>query len=121
MKIAKKIITVLFFVIIALLVFGGIVMALWNWLIPELFNGPQLNFWQALGILALARILTGGMGSGRNKHRSGSCGPFKGKNPMKDSFFSNKEARSSFQEKMKECFENQSENTEAAGNTDNEN
>ena len=39
---------------------GTIVMHLWNWLLPELFGWPQLGFWQALGFLALCRILFGG-------------------------------------------------------------
>ncbi|HNV28924.1 MAG TPA: hypothetical protein PKJ83_07305, partial [Cyclobacteriaceae bacterium] len=38
--------------------FGIIIgtMYLWNWLVPELFNGPVLNFWQILGLLALSKI-----------------------------------------------------------------
>ena len=44
-----------------LLLFGTVVMMLWNWLIPGIFAGPEITFWQALGILLLARILTGGM------------------------------------------------------------
>ena len=39
---------------------GFIVMHLWNWLLPELFGWPQIGFWQALGLLALCRILFGG-------------------------------------------------------------
>lgn len=41
---------------------GTIVKLLWNWLMPELFGWPQLSFWQALGLLALCRILFGGIG-----------------------------------------------------------
>ncbi len=49
---------------------GLAIMTLWNWLIPELFNGNMINYWQALGILALARLLTGfGCGTGRWKHK----------------------------------------------------
>ena len=40
-------------------IIGLAVMELWNWLIPELFNGSMINYWQALGILALSRLLTG--------------------------------------------------------------
>lgn len=58
--------------ILAFLVFVtigvGIVMLLWNWLLPRLFGWPEITFWQALGILALCRILFGGLGL----HRSGS-------------------------------------------------
>ena len=26
-------------------------MSLWNWLVPVLFNGPAISFWQTLGLL----------------------------------------------------------------------
>ncbi|MGD9902226.1 MAG: hypothetical protein AB7U83_02055 [Vicinamibacterales bacterium] len=38
---------------------GFVVQWLWNALVPELFGGPALTFWQALGLLALSRILFG--------------------------------------------------------------
>jgi len=41
---------------------GEIVRQLWNWLLPPLFGWRQITFWQALGILALCRILFGGFG-----------------------------------------------------------
>jgi hypothetical protein len=42
---------------------GAVVQALWNWLLPSLFGWPRLGFWQALGLLALCRILFGGFGA----------------------------------------------------------
>ena len=47
-------------VAIVLAVMSFIAMNLWNWLVPALFTGPQINFWQALGLLALSRLLFGG-------------------------------------------------------------
>ena len=41
---------------------GELVMHLWNWLAPALFGWRQVTFWQALGLLALCRILFGGTG-----------------------------------------------------------
>src|SRR5437763_10500601 len=41
---------------------GEIVLQLWNWLLPSLFGFRQITFWQALGLLALCRILFGGFG-----------------------------------------------------------
>ena len=41
---------------------GEVVMQLWNWLLPMLFGWRQITFWQALGLLALCRILFGGFG-----------------------------------------------------------
>lgn len=50
---------------------GEIVRLLWNWILPPLFGWPQLSFWQALGLLALCRILFGGFGM-HGGSRSGS-------------------------------------------------
>lgn len=60
-------------VLIALfIVVGGeAVLHLWNWLLPALFGWPQITFWQAIGLLALSRILFGGFGRG-GCHRSNS-------------------------------------------------
>jgi len=41
---------------------GEVVRLLWNWLLPPLFGWSQITFWQALGLLALCRILFGGLG-----------------------------------------------------------
>ena len=51
---------------------GQIVKLLWNWLVPSLFGLSALTFWQALGLLALCRILFGGSGvmGGRSHRRS---------------------------------------------------
>lgn len=49
---------------------GTVVMLLWNWLAPELFGLRLVTFWQALGLLALCRILFGGFGLGSGSHRS---------------------------------------------------
>jgi hypothetical protein len=49
---------------------GELVRQLWNWLMPPLFGWRQITFWQALGLLALCRILFGGFGShGRSNVR----------------------------------------------------
>ncbi len=49
---------------------GAVVQQLWNWLLPPLFGWRALTFWQALGLLALCRILFGGLG-GRGAGRFG--------------------------------------------------
>jgi hypothetical protein len=49
---------------------GTAVQLLWNWLMPAMFGWRELTFWQALGLLALCRILFGGFGGPRGKrHR----------------------------------------------------
>jgi hypothetical protein len=50
---------------------GEVVMLLWNWLAPTLFGLREITFWQAIGLLALCRILFGGFGLGGGGHRSG--------------------------------------------------
>jgi hypothetical protein len=45
--------------------FGAVVMLLWNWLMPAIFGLVCISIWQALGLLALARILFSGIGAGR--------------------------------------------------------
>lgn len=56
--------------ILAIAIFGFVVMSLWNWLVPALFAGKAITFWQALGVLVLSRILVGGFhGRGRFVHK----------------------------------------------------
>ena len=57
----------LFWFLVMITILTAAVMLLWNWLIPELFGGKMINYWQALGILVLARILTG-MGKASTAH-----------------------------------------------------
>lgn len=76
---------IVFFVLlgigIAFLV-GYIVMRLWNWLMPELFDLPLISYWQAVGVLVLAKIIFGfGGGDGprsrnktKNRSKVGRCG-----------------------------------------------
>ena len=53
---------------VILMVFG--VQALWNWLIPELFNGPVLTYWQTVGLFILSKILLTGVAPGsRHNHK----------------------------------------------------
>ena len=43
---------------------------LWNWLLPDIFGLRRVTFWEALGLLALCRILFGGFGKGGSHGRS---------------------------------------------------
>lgn len=54
--------------LIAVLIVGLVTMLLWNALIPELFNGPEITYLQALGLLLLSKILFSGLG---RKHAGG--------------------------------------------------
>jgi hypothetical protein len=48
--------------VVIIAVLGLVVMSLWNALLPALIGVKSIGFWQALGLLALCRILFGGLG-----------------------------------------------------------
>jgi hypothetical protein len=63
MKFMNKGLTIVKWTVVCVLfvfLFGYITQVLWNWLVPVLFNGPYISFWQALGLLVLSKILFGG-------------------------------------------------------------
>ncbi len=61
---AFKVIKIAAAVAIFFILAGLVTMNLWNWLVPLLFKGPIVTFWQAIGLLALSKILFGGFGRG---------------------------------------------------------
>ena len=56
-------------ILLVVFIGGEIVKLLWNWLLPPLFGWHELTFWQALGLLALCRILFGHHGVSRSSMR----------------------------------------------------
>jgi hypothetical protein len=52
------------FIILAVFV----TMSLWNTLIPSLFHGPVLTFWQTAGLFILSKILLTGVSPGSHHH-----------------------------------------------------
>lgn len=62
----------IFKLVLILAITSAVVMLLWNALIPALFSGPVLSYWQSAGLLVLAKILFGSMGHGfgRRHHHS---------------------------------------------------
>jgi hypothetical protein len=52
--------------------FSAAVLLLWNALLPPIFGIAAINFWQALGLLALCRILFGSFGGFGGKHWMGA-------------------------------------------------
>ena len=55
-----RILKFILFAIAAAAVMSFVVMSLWNWLVPALFGGRTIGYWQALGVLILSKILFGG-------------------------------------------------------------
>jgi hypothetical protein len=65
----------LFIGFVVFIVFGGIaVQLLWNWLVPDIFDLRRITFLEALGLLALCRILFGGFGKGGSHRHSDGRG-----------------------------------------------
>ncbi len=51
-----------------------VTMHLWNWLVPALFHGPIITFWQSAGLLILSKILFSGFGHrGHGHHHGKDC------------------------------------------------
>ncbi len=48
------------------LVFGWLVMILWNWLMPAIFHLGLITYWQAFGIVILSKLIFGAAGGGRH-------------------------------------------------------
>lgn len=79
MKKGFKIIGCIVLGILFVAVVGVVTMQLWNWLVPSLFNGPIISFWQTLGLLVLTKILFSGFGRGGCCHKGSHGGYWKGK------------------------------------------
>jgi len=58
------------------ILFGFVIMWLWNWLMPEIFGLTTLTYWQAVGLFILLKLLVGGCGRGGRKN---SCKDYKQK------------------------------------------
>ncbi len=53
------------------ILFGFVIMWLWNWLMPEIFGLTTLTYWQAVGLFIFLKLLLGGCGSsGKSSHKS---------------------------------------------------
>lgn len=67
----KKFLLFIVFAPIFIFGFSAIVMWLWNALLPDIIGVNPVTYWQAMGILALSKILFGNFSSGgRSKSSS---------------------------------------------------
>lgn len=98
-----KIVGIVIFGALAIAGFGYLFMWLWNWLVPTLFNGPVVSYWQGVGLLVLSKILLGGPGG-----RGGKCcckGGGGWKNRWKEKFENMDDTeRNEFKNRMKAKF-----------------
>jgi uncharacterized membrane protein (DUF485 family) len=67
-KKAFRFLTILFLFVVLLTFISYLVMLLWNWLVPELFSGPEISFLQAAGLLILSKILFTGIFHRKNHY-----------------------------------------------------
>ena len=65
-KVGRKVMRILAYVVLGIivaalfaLVFGFVLKWLWNWLMPDIFGLRQISYWQAFGLLLLAKLLFG--------------------------------------------------------------
>jgi hypothetical protein len=63
------------FAVLFALLFGWLVFLLWNWLMPVLFGLKAITYWQAFGIVLLAKLLFGGNGMHHGSHHGRHGGP----------------------------------------------
>ena len=74
-----------------------IVMSLWNCILPEIIGVKTINYWQAMGILILSKILFGGFHFGKGMR------DFKEKKMMRERMMSlSPEEREKFKEVWKD-------------------
>lgn len=59
-------------IILVVFITSLLLMWLWNILVPQIFSGPVITYWQAMGLLVLSKLLFGGFGRGfRGRHHHG--------------------------------------------------
>lgn len=64
----RKFILIPLFIIVGVLVFGGLVMFLWNMVLAQVLHLSTISFFQAVGILILSKILFSGFRGGWGRH-----------------------------------------------------
>jgi hypothetical protein len=102
MKKSAWILKCLLGITLAFFLFAGITFLLWNWLVPSLFSGPPITFWQSLGLLVLTKILFFGLGSRKQCYsQEGYQSHWKSRFGEKMAALSPEE-REAFKQKMKE-------------------
>jgi len=75
-KIIGMVFVGLVFAVCFALVFGFLVKWLWNWLLPDLFALKEITYWQAFGIVILAKLLFGAFGPHHHEKGKGHPRPF---------------------------------------------
>lgn len=70
---------------------------LWNSLMPDIFGLPTINYWQAIGLFVLSKLLLGCGGLGSDKSKD-SC------DPSKEEDIEDKKMEENFENYFKQLF-----------------
>ncbi|MFD2566158.1 hypothetical protein [Pseudotenacibaculum haliotis] len=101
--------TILFIIIIVSLLFvlfGYVIMYLWNWLMPAIFGLTTITFWQAIGICLLSKILFGGFAGGdKGSSKEDRCKTKKSGKKSSSDFSKWKHYESFWQEEGEKAYE----------------
>lgn len=101
-------------ILLGLILFGLVTQLLWNWLIPDLFNGPRITYVQAIGLLALSKLLTWGFW-GRPPRHSGQ--PYWKRRFAEKLHSMDPQEREAFKQKMKEKWCSWEKDSSASGSS----
>lgn len=84
------------------------VMWLWNWLMPDIANLPEITFWQSAGLIFLAKLLFG---------FGGNCGGGNGWWSKKKQKKHNKKWKKLLEEKYGDCKPKEEKSTDSGTET----
>lgn len=121
--------TILFIIILAALffvVFGYVIMYLWNWLMPAIFGLTTITFWQAVGLCLLSKIFFGGFGGDKGSGKEDRCKTKKSSKKSSSDFSKWKHYESFWQEEGEKAYEEyifrqNQPSTDQESSTENEN
>ncbi len=112
LRIAGMVLAGVIFAAVFALVFGWLVMILWNWIMPPIFHLGEIGYWQGFGILLLAKIIFGALGSrgpGHGPSRGWGGNPFRKESWHRGDWREDREwwryAHDFWKEEGKEAFE----------------
>ncbi|MFA7272682.1 MAG: hypothetical protein WC044_02385 [Crocinitomicaceae bacterium] len=100
------------------ILFGFVLMWLWNALMPEIFGLQAITYWQAVGLFVLSKLLFGGFGGGSGKkHQHKNHGKCSSRHVNND--FSKWELYDKFwQEEGEVAYENYKKRTNGSDSTE---
>jgi len=76
LRIIGMVLVGLIFVVLFALAFGFLVKWIWNVLMPDLFGLKEITYWQAFGMVILAKLLFGAFGTRHHDHGERHPRPF---------------------------------------------